>query len=83
MRKAKIKEVPVHNLADLVEIVNLNADSFGRQIKRISKNSRRISVLSGVVAALVIYSTNQRQKLEEQIYQLSLKVKKLERDEEE
>lgn len=81
MKKARVKEVAVRNLEDLVDIVNCNADSLVRQIKRASRNSRRITILSGVVVAIAIISAQQWQKLEEQVYNLSVRVKKLENGE--
>lgn len=81
MKKVKAKEMVIRNLADVVELVNYNADLLDRQIRRISKNSRRVTVLSGIVAALVIISSCQRQKFDEELYNLRVRVKKLENSE--
>lgn len=71
----------IRNLADVVELVNYNADLLDRQIRCISRNSRRVTVLSGIVAALVIISSYQRQKFDEELYNLRVRVKKLENSE--
>lgn len=89
MKKAKAEEVIVHNLADLIEVLEDNGAFLAREIKlgksalykHISKNSRRITILSGIVIGFVIFSGYQQQKLDEQIYNLSVRVKKLENKE--
>lgn len=78
MRKVKIRKVPVHNLTDLVEIVTDHADMLVKQTKFISRNSGRITILSWAMIGFVIFSAYQHQKLEEQVYNLSVRVKKLE-----
>ena len=79
MKKGKLyEEVPIRNLADLVNVVNYNAESLGRQIRKIAKNRRHLTILSGVVTGLAIVAAYQRQKMEDQVYNLSVRVKKLE-----
>lgn len=77
------KSVPITSLGDLIDLVNHNSDIFERKIKRLTKSNRGIKVLCVATIGYVIYSAIEAQKREEQIYNLSVRVKKLENGEEE
>ena len=70
----KKKPVPIKTMGDLVELVNHNCDFFDRSIKKLTKKNRSLKVLCVVAIGCAI----ENRKQEETIYQLSIRVKKLE-----
>lgn len=80
MVKAK-KPVPITSMGDLVDLVNHNCDIFERRIKKLAKSTRSLKVLCVAAIGYAVYSAIEYKKQEEQVYQLSVRVKKLENSE--
>lgn len=75
--------VPIVSMSDLVDLVNHNSKVLDRRTKKLAKSTRNAKILCFIAVGYAIYTAIECRKQEEQLYQLSLKVKKLERDEEE
>lgn len=73
--------VPIANIGDLTSLVNHNCDVLERRIKKLAKSNRSLKVLYIIMAGYMIHTAIEVRKQEEQLYQLSLKVKKLDGDE--
>lgn len=73
--------VPINSMGDLVDLINHNSKVLDRRTRKLTKSTRNVKVLCFITVCYAIYTTIQCRKQEEQLYQLSLKVKKLERDE--
>lgn len=73
--------IPINSMGDLVDLINHNSKVLDRRTNKLAKSTRNVKVLCFVVAGYAIYTTIQCRKQEEELYQLSLKVKKLEHDE--
>lgn len=76
--KKKNNTVPVNTMSDLIDLVNHNSEVFDRRIKKLIKSSRKLKVLCVIAVGYAIYVAVESRKQEESIYQLSVKVKKLE-----
>lgn len=70
--------VPVSTLGDLTELMNHNCRVLERQLSKLSRRNRSITILAVAAFGYAVWSEAQRRKQEEQVYQLSLKVKELE-----
>lgn len=77
----KGKSVPINSMRDLVDLVNHNCEVFDRRTKKLAKNNRSLKFLCVITFGCAIYTALECRKQEEQLYQLSVKMKKLERDE--
>ena len=73
----KGKFVDICTLEDLTALVNHNFQAFE---KRVAKLSRKSSMLTVLAVAAVMALAAENRKREEQVYQLSVRVKKLEYD---
>lgn len=73
--------VPIGSMGDLVDLVNHNCDLFDRRTKKLAKGNRNLKALYIIAIGYAIYTGIQCRKQEEQIYQLSLRVNKLEQSE--
>ena len=73
--------VPIICMGDLVDLVNHNCDVFERRIKKLTKSNRNLKVLCFITVGYAIYTAMECRKQEEQLYQLSIKMQKLEHDE--
>lgn len=70
----KRKSVPIASIGDLIDLVNHNCELFDRR-------TRKLKVLCLMAIGYAIYTGIQCRKQEEQIYQLSVKMNKLEQSE--
>lgn len=73
----------VSSLGELTYIVNHNFDVLERRFKKLAKSNRNVKALCVVAIGYSVYTAIRSRKHEEQIYQLSVRIKKLERNEEE
>lgn len=73
--------VTVTSVKDVVDIVNHNTSVFDRRTKKLAKGNRNLKVLCLMAIRYTIYTGIQCRKQEEQIYQLSVKMNKLEQSE--
>lgn len=72
----KGKFVDICTLEDLTALVNHNFQAFEKRVAKLSRKSSMLTVL--VVGVYALAAENR--KREEQVYQLSVRVKKLEYD---
>lgn len=77
----KRKSVPIASIGDLIDLVNHNCELFDRRTKKLAKGNRNLKVLCLMAIGYAIYTGIQCRKQEEQIYQLSVKMNKLEQSE--
>lgn len=77
----KRKSVPIASMGDLIDEVNHNCELFDRRTRKLAKGNRNLKVLCLMAIGYAIYTGIQFRKQEEQIYQLSVKMNKLEQSE--
>lgn len=77
----KRKSVPIASMGDLIDLVNHNCELFDRRTRKLAKGNRNLKVLCLMAIGYAIYTGIQCRKQEEQIYQLSVKMNKLEQSE--
>ena len=77
----KRKSVPIASIGDLIALVNHNCELFDRRTRKLAKGNRNLKVLCLMAIGYAIYTGIQCRKQEEQIYQLSVKMNKLEQSE--
>ena len=73
--------VPINSMGDLVDLINHNSNVLDRRTKKLAKGNRNLKVLCIMAIGYAIYTGIQCLKQEEQIYQLSVKMNKLEQSE--
>ena len=73
--------VPIYSMGDLVDLINHNSNVLDRRTKKLAKGNRNLKVLCIMAIGYAIYTGIQCRKQEEQIYQLSVKMNKLEQSE--
>lgn len=78
--------VDIYTLDDLTALVNHNFQAFDKRVGKLARRSRTATVFAVAVFAVAaigcaVLSEMERRKQEEQIYQLTVRVKKLERSE--
>lgn len=73
--------VPINSMRDLVDLVNHNSQVLDRRTKKLVKSARNMKILYFIAVGYAIYTAIECRKQEEQVYQLSIKVKKLEHNE--
>lgn len=77
----KTKSVPIASMGDLIDLVNHNCDLFDRRTKKLAKSGRKLKVLCVLSIGYAIHTAIKCRKQEEQVYQLSVRVNKLEQSE--
>jgi hypothetical protein len=77
----KKQSVPIRTMGDMVELVNHNCDIFDSSIKKLTRKNRNLKFLCLVAIGCAVHAAIKNQKQEEQIYQLSVRVDKLEHGE--
>ena len=70
--------VPINSMQDQV---NHNSQVLDRRTKKLVRSARNVKILCFVAVGYAIYTAIECRKQEEQLYQLSIKVKKLEHNE--
>ena len=73
--------VPINSMGDLVDLINHNSNVLDRRTKKLAKGNRNLKVLCIMAIGYAIYTGIQCRKEEGQIYQLSVKMNKLEQSE--
>lgn len=73
--------VPINSMGDLVDLISHNSNVLDRRTKKLAKGNRNLKVLCIMAIGYAIYTGIQCRKQEEQIYQLSVKMNKLEQSE--
>lgn len=74
----KGKFVPVSTLGDLTDLLNHNCQALEKRLTKLARRNRSVSVLAIAAFGYAVWSEMERRKQEEQVYQLSVRVKKLE-----
>ena len=70
--------VPINSMQDQV---NHNSQVLDRRTKKLVRSARNVKILCFIAVGYAIYTAIECRKQEEQLYQLSIKVKKLEHNE--
>lgn len=73
--------VPINSMRDLVDLVNHNSQVLDRRTKKLVKSARNVKILCFIAVGYAIYTAIECRKQEEQVYQLSVRVNKLEQSE--
>ena len=73
--------VPINSMGDLVDLINHNSNVLDRRTRKLAQGNRNLKVLCLMAIGYAIYTGIQCRKQEEQIYQLSVKMNKLEQSE--
>lgn len=73
--------VPINSMGDLVDLINHNSNVLDRRTRKLAKGNRNLKVLCLMAIGYAIYTGIQCRKQAEQIYQLSVKMNKLEQSE--
>lgn len=73
--------VPINSMRDLVDLVNHNSQVLDRRTKKLVKSARNMKILYFIAVGYAIYTAIEYRKQEEQVYQLSVRVNKLEQSE--
>lgn len=73
--------VPINSMRDLVDLVNHNSQVLDRRTKKLVKSARNMKILCFIAVGYAIYTVIEYRKQEEQVYQLSVRVNKLEQSE--
>lgn len=73
--------VHINSMRDLVDLVNHNSQVLDRRTKKLVKSARNMEILCFIAVGYAIYTAIECRKQEEQIYQLSVKMNKLEQSE--
>ena len=73
--------VPINSMQDLVDLVNHNSQVLDRRTKKLVKSARNMKILCFIAVGYAIYAAIECRKQEEQVYQLSVRVNKLEQSE--
>lgn len=76
----KGKFVPVSTLADLTDLLNHNCRVLEKRMAKLTRRSRSIGILAVAAFGYAVWAEMERRKQEEQVYQLSVRVKNLEYD---
>ncbi len=77
------KVMLVRNLRDLTTLMNHNMDVFAKGFDKLQKGTRKFKVLAGLAIVCAVVSEYKRGQMEEDLYRLNVRLKKLERREEE
>ena len=74
----KGKFVDICTLEDLTALVNHNFQAFEKRVAKLSRKSSMLTVLAIAAFGYAVWAEMERRKQEEEVYQLSVRVKKLE-----
>lgn len=79
-KKAKY-EIPIKSLGDLTRLVNFNVNVLDKRTRELVKRNKRLNVLGLLAIGCAIYAVLETRKQDEQIYRLSVMLKKQECEE--
>lgn len=68
----------IGTLGDLTALINHNFQVIDKRMNKLFRKNRSVTIMALTAIGLAIWSETERRKQEEQIYQLSIKVKELE-----
>lgn len=74
----KGKFVPVSTLGDLTELLNHNCRVLEKRLVKLTRRNRSATMLALAAFGYAVWAEMERRKQEEEVYQLSVRVKKLE-----
>ena len=79
---AKKKNILViRTLDDVVTLVNHNTSVIEHAVQKLKRGNRQLKIFSLLAIGCAIYSARKAQQREEELYQLSVRVRKLENKE--
>lgn len=81
MAKHKRKTMAISSLSDLVYLVNNNTGAFDSAIRKLMRKNRSAKIVGLMALCCGVYAAIEHQKQEEELYKLSIRVKKLENKE--
>lgn len=71
----------IHNIGDMVALENHNTQALGHMLKKLAKRNRSMTLIGLLTAGGLIYLADKSRKQEEELYKLSIRIKKLENKE--
>lgn len=71
----------IHDIEDLVALENHNTRALCHKLEKLAKRNRTMTTIGLITAGVVIYIADKSRKLDEELYKLSIRVKKLENKE--
>lgn len=71
----------IHNIEDMVKLENHNTQALVHKLKKLAKRNRKMTAICLITAGAVIYLAYESRKQEEELYKLSIRMKKLENKE--
>ena len=74
----KGKFVPVSTLGDLTELLNHNCRVLEKRLVKLTRRNRSATMIALAAFGYAVWAEMERRMQEEQVYQLSVRVKKLE-----
>ena len=80
-RNKRIAEMEIRSLGDLVELTNRNVLVFDKRFKKLSKSSRNTKIGCAIMLGCIMRLAIECWKQDERIYNLSVRVRKLENNE--
>lgn len=81
MAKPKRNSMTVATLKDMVELVNNNTEAFDTAIRKLVRKNRTTKLFGVAALVFACYTAYECRKQEEELYKLSIRVKKLENKE--
>ncbi len=81
MAKPKMKTMTISSLEDMVNLVNINSDIFNTLIRKSLRKGRAAKIFGLAALAGSVYTVMKYRKQEEELYRLSIRLKKLENKE--
>lgn len=81
MAMHKRKTMAISSLSDLVYLVNNNTGSFDSAIRKLTRKNRSAKIIGFMALCVGVYTAIEYQKQEEELYKLSIRLKKLENKE--
>lgn len=83
MARKKLETMSISDLKDLLNLVNHNAEVSDRVFRKFMRKNRTAKMLGATAIVCAVYTAVKFYKQEEELYKLSVRVKKLENKEEE
>lgn len=80
-KNKSIHTMTIRNIDDLVALVNYNTRVSCHKLEKLAKRNRTMTTIGLITAGVVIYIADKSRKLDEELYKLSVRVKKLENKE--
>lgn len=70
--------ISVTSMEELMELINHNSYLLDKRTKKLARGNRNIKILCAITIGCAVYASVNCRKLEEQVYQQSVKINNLE-----